>query len=508
MDTKSINTRIVIPFVVIVTILLTCLGWLNYTQSQSQLNQQLQTEVGNSLQRMQQSLPESVWNYELESLGKSIRLEMQSNFMAVITVKSDTETLMTYVKNSKGDIIESKELPADSSFQNSSSLHYNDGTKDNEVGSVTIYIDDSDIRTQLRQILWRVIIQIIVLDLAIVSLMYFMLSYMVLRPLKNITLAVHDIAEGEGDLTARLDTHKGDEISKLAESINLFISKLQNVITKVSCSAEQILNSADITKSICEKTQADLGTQQEQITQLASTATQMGGTNKQMAHDTVAASNSAIEAKDLAKDGSKLVNNAVKVIAELVDQVGDITNIINSLDTENKQIVVMTSDINSIASQTNLLALNAAIEAARAGEQGRGFAVVASEVRALAEQTQGSTEKINQVTERLRNVVMQAINVMTQAESNVQQGIAEIKSADSVIECINDSISTISDMSSQIAQASDQQNSVVCDVNNNITNFLQLVNENVTRATRTSQASVKSAQEATELRQLMAFFKI
>ena len=48
MEAKSIRIRIVAPFVFIVTLLLTGLGWLNYSDSQSQLEQQLQNQVNNN----------------------------------------------------------------------------------------------------------------------------------------------------------------------------------------------------------------------------------------------------------------------------------------------------------------------------------------------------------------------------------------------------------------------------------------------------------------------------
>jgi len=508
MTTNSISARLIIPFVIIVTMFLAGFGWLNYTQTQSQLEQQLQVQVNNSMQRMQLSLPGPIWNYELDFLAQNVASEMKSNFMAGIVVKNDSETLLIRAKDSNGSLIEVADPPSNSAFQFSSELYYDDGNNNNQVGNVTVYVDDSAIRTLLALALWELAIQIIALDLAIVALMYLILSRAVLRPLKDINRAVLDIAEGEGDLTKRLDTQGSDEINQLAQGVNQFIIKLQNIISQVSATAEQLLDSADVTKSISDATHADLHTQRDQITQLASAATQMRSTNEEVAHNVGAASSSAHEAKMLAKNGSQMVNDAVKVIEVLANQVENITNVIRRLEAENKQIDTLTGEINKIADQTNLLALNAAIEAARAGEQGRGFAVVADEVRVLAQRTQESTGRINQITEVLHNSTKDAVNVMQLTQSQAKQGVSEVSKADTAIKGISKAITTIADMNAQIAQASDEQSCVVSEVSQNITNILQVVKESVVRADQTSQTSTQSAQRAADLSQLMALFKV
>jgi methyl-accepting chemotaxis protein len=44
---------------------------------------------------------------------------------------------------------------------------------------------------------------------------------------------LRDIAQGQGDLTKRVDVVTQDEIGELGGYFNIFISKLQNIISEV-----------------------------------------------------------------------------------------------------------------------------------------------------------------------------------------------------------------------------------------------------------------------------------
>ena len=61
--------------------------------------------------------------------------------------------------------------------------------------------------------------------------------------------AMNDIAEGEGDLTRRLEVQGRDEIAMLAEAFNKFAGKVHGVVSEVMNSVRQ-LNSAASTLSM------------------------------------------------------------------------------------------------------------------------------------------------------------------------------------------------------------------------------------------------------------------
>jgi methyl-accepting chemotaxis protein len=75
---------------------------------------------------------------------------------------------------------------------------------------------------------------------AITAVTLIALALSVLRPITFVTRRLQDIAEGEGDLTQRLDANGKDEIATLAGWFNKFLQKLERTIAEVTEGAEQI----------------------------------------------------------------------------------------------------------------------------------------------------------------------------------------------------------------------------------------------------------------------------
>ncbi|KUP07367.1 hypothetical protein Q73_09090 [Bacillus coahuilensis m2-6] len=92
-----------------------------------------------------------------------------------------------------------------------------------------------------------------------------------------------------------------------------------------------------------------------------------------------------------ANDMLQLQTDLKKVISE----VKELYTQLQTVENQQRDISLLTKDIQDIAKQTNLLALNASIEASRAGDSGKGFAVVADEVRTLAHLSNSFAAKIS-----------------------------------------------------------------------------------------------------------------
>ena len=61
----------------------------------------------------------------------------------------------------------------------------------------------------------------------------FLLIKGIKKPINAVAASLQDIAEGEGDLTIRIEVEVDDEIGNLAKWCNLFMDKLQNIIKDI-----------------------------------------------------------------------------------------------------------------------------------------------------------------------------------------------------------------------------------------------------------------------------------
>jgi len=200
------------------------------------------------------------------------------------------------------------------------------------------------------------------------------------QSLRRLTGMIQDIAEGEGDVTRRLqiaETYGRDELTEVSRLFNLFMDKLQTLLRgvgghtrKLAAASEQLLEaSREITTNSGET---------------ASQANSVSHSTQQVNQNLQSLSVGAGEMTSTIQSIAANANEAAKVASSAVQTAQAANLTVAKLGQSSAEIGVVIKVITTIAQQTNLLALNATIEAARAGEAGKGFAVVANEVKELA----------------------------------------------------------------------------------------------------------------------------
>ncbi|GGG57942.1 methyl-accepting chemotaxis protein [Pseudohongiella nitratireducens] len=301
------------------------------------------------------------------------------------------------------------------------------------------------------------IVAVILLVLAVLA---YSLSRSITQPLMRARAYMHDIAQGSGDLSQRLQDDGEDEISQMGQSFNTFVSKLSDIIRQVLQTNADVTEKSTHFSSMIERTAGRSSSQLEETELLASSTTELSSSLADVAHGAQTSVDAASEANSATEKATDAVSKTRISVEQLSGSMTDIQVKVHDMRDHNEKVHSVLEVIQGIAEQTNLLALNAAIEAARAGEQGRGFAVVADEVRSLAQKTQASTHEINTIIQNLQDNTAQIVTAMDGGVSLSKECVGTANSANELLESVLGSVALITERSRDIASAVSQQSEV------------------------------------------------
>jgi len=357
------------------------------------------------------------------------------------------------------------------------------------------------------RILYSTIIMV-VLILAVLIATAIYLKIAVFKRIQKTYQSIRSIAEGEGELSRRINDPSDDELGHLSRAFDAFIDKLHNMVLNIRNEIDLLMASAKDTELISNKTAAAINQQKTETQQVATAMQEMTESVNEVASN-AANTEQETQAVDRAMhEGMEIVKQTIQGIQELANEVDNATETLNQLEAQSDTIGNVLDVIRGIAEQTNLLALNAAIEAARAGEQGRGFAVVADEVRTLASRTQESTQEIQDMIERLQTGTKQAVKVMNNSKDKVAQSVEQSNKTGETLSSISSTVAVISQMNAQIASATEEQSATTTEIARSIDTIMSATNQSADSAKLADAASEKLKQITDDLALLVKQFKL
>lgn len=375
--------------------------------------------------------------------------------------------------------------------------------------SASIYIAaikkiDNDFNETLNYIVFVFVITFI----SLIIFFWFFTKKGISQPLKDASNLLRNIAEGDRDLTMRLDSHNVTELKSTAHWFNVFISNVQQLMTQINAAANNLADASYASAKTNEQTNQAITNQQTAISKVSESMQQMS-TNIQAVADnaqlTAESTKSALSATSM---GCDIVVETVAEIKHLSDKINNSTEVVRQLADESTEVNAILSTITAIAEQTNLLALNAAIEAARAGEHGRGFAVVADEVRNLSQKTYQATIQIQELVNSMQESSKSAVDTMLESRKQAVKTVDLATSAGISLEKINEMLAKIDIMNKDIADSSVSQSISASDINSTIININGSIANTIGNAQRNTSDSSDLAQLSSLLHMLIIKFKV
>lgn len=247
-----------------------------------------------------------------------------------------------------------------------------------------------------------------------------------------------DDVEGaaRGDLTVQAEV-TADVLGAVADSFNLTIQNLREIVQQVKLAARQVTKSSTENEIFARSLSSDALRQAEELAVTLNSVQVMTDSIQRVAESAREAEEVARSASATALKGGEAVERTVSGILEIRETVAETTRKVKRLAESSQEISKIVALISQIASRTNLLALNASIEAARAGEAGRGFAIVADEVRQLADRAAKASKEIEQIVLQIQS---ETSSVMTAMEEGTQQVIEGTRLAEQAKRSLEDII--------------------------------------------------------------------
>ncbi|WP_201496280.1 methyl-accepting chemotaxis protein, partial [Rubrivivax sp. A210] len=188
----------------------------------------------------------------------------------------------------------------------------------------------------------RLMIGIAVVAIAFGSLLAWVLTRSITRPVNEALAAVSRLADG--DLTVRINATAKDETGQMLQAMGNMITKLSQVVTDVNSGAQALASASEEVSATAQSLSQAASEQAAGVEETSASIEQMTSSIAQNTENAKVTESMASKAASDAAEGGESVNATVAAM---------------------KQIAKKISIIDDIAAQTNLLALNAAIEAAR-----------------------------------------------------------------------------------------------------------------------------------------------
>jgi two-component system chemotaxis sensor kinase CheA len=233
----SLGVRLISIVVVLVTFILTGIGALQYSRTQTLYTKLVEEGLDAACVRMTQNLGGPLWTFNKEQTTNVLNSEMAQDALVAVVVRMGTDRTV-FAGAKKTDAGQVGPISDEGALsKNLLQRHFDVPWEGNTIATGTVYYSLSSLKQTLHEQVVSTIVQTLVADLLLIVLIGLVLSGIVIRPLSALTAVANSVGSGNfaggvveraitalGDLAKKL--HR-DELKALTDTFNNMLVNLQ-----------------------------------------------------------------------------------------------------------------------------------------------------------------------------------------------------------------------------------------------------------------------------------------
>lgn len=232
----SVNFILTIALVFVTTLLLFTFSYFNYSERSATASAELDQNAKLVATRLSKSLVKAVWNMDTNQTREVLLSELGEKNVKSITIREPNKTsiFVALGRDKDGKPVEFTEQTAPEAGDTVATANVN--REGEPIGTVEVTLTHKFIQEELRRMMWTSVIGTLTIDLAVVLILFAVISILVIRPLAKSVAFAESMARG--DLTKTIDIKREDEVGQLAASLNAMSQSFRSMVEMISTMAD------------------------------------------------------------------------------------------------------------------------------------------------------------------------------------------------------------------------------------------------------------------------------